>query len=203
MVYTLVGGRWAFLWKAGTPRAVKSLACLTKVVGVAVSGMESYSCSEKECTSLATTMTMTMTMSVTVHSSQFTVHSVQWLASATKHDRWTDHLQTRCGPSADPGLAAGGAKHLLLARLGLHLVYTWSTLGIHLVYTSFPSILHICPSVTVIVTVSLVWKITNTTETHKQCYEKSCIHREIMTCMKQLKKTTIKHENMNDDKNDV
>ena len=40
------------LWKADTPRAVKRLAFWTKVVSAAVSGMESYTCSEKGCASL-------------------------------------------------------------------------------------------------------------------------------------------------------
>ena len=44
-----MGSVW---WKAGAPRAVKRLACLTKVVSAAVSGMESYKCNEKECTKL-------------------------------------------------------------------------------------------------------------------------------------------------------
>ena len=42
----------SFWWKPGTPREVKRLAFLTKVMSAAVSGMEGYSCSERECTSL-------------------------------------------------------------------------------------------------------------------------------------------------------
>ena len=48
-------GRWemgSFWWTVGTPREVKRLAFLTKVMSAAASGMESYSCSEMECTSL-------------------------------------------------------------------------------------------------------------------------------------------------------
>ena len=83
---------------------------------------------------------------------QDTAHSAQQLASATKHERWTDHLHTRCRTGVDQVRTRscwqevqGGAKHLLPARLGLHLVYTCSTLGLHMVYnyTSFVSIVNL------------------------------------------------------------